>query len=57
LKEEGLVGLTRGMSPDVLHSDYFYALGYFAFETVKIAILNEHVKRKEFEDAVVSSSS
>jgi len=56
LKEEGFVGLTGGMSPRVLHSDYFSALGYFAFETAKITILNEYVKRKELEHVVVSSS-
>lgn len=56
MKEEGFVGLTRGMRPKVLHSDCFSALGYFAFETAKIAILNEYVKRKELEHVVVSSS-
>jgi len=45
------------MSPRVLHSDHFSAMGYFAFETAKIAILNEYVKRKELEDVVVSRSS
>lgn len=59
LKEEGWVGLTRGMGPRVLHSACFSALGYFAFETARVAILNEYVKRKQLEevDVVVSSSS
>ncbi|KAI5444241.1 Protein MITOFERRINLIKE 1, partial [Lathyrus oleraceus] len=56
LKEEGWVGFTRGMGPRVLHSACFSALGYFAFETARIAILNEYVKRKGLEDEVVSSS-
>jgi hypothetical protein len=42
LKEEGLVGFTRGMCPRVLHSACFSALCYFAFETARIAILNEY---------------
>jgi hypothetical protein len=59
LKEEGLVGFTRGMGPRVLHSACFSALGYFAFETARIAILNEYVKRKQLnlEDVVVVSGS
>ncbi|KAL2334852.1 hypothetical protein Fmac_016065 [Flemingia macrophylla] len=47
LKEEGWVGLTRGMGPRVLHSACFSALGYFAFETARLAILSEYLRRKE----------
>ncbi|PRQ24814.1 putative mitochondrial carrier domain-containing protein [Rosa chinensis] len=50
LKEEGLVGFTRGMGPRVLHSACFSALGYFAFETARLAILNEYIKRKELQE-------
>ncbi|EOA12759.1 hypothetical protein CARUB_v10028488mg [Capsella rubella] len=47
LKEEGLVGFTRGMGPRVLHSACFSAIGYFAFETARLTVLNEYLKRKE----------
>ncbi|XP_006854607.2 protein MITOFERRINLIKE 1, chloroplastic [Amborella trichopoda] len=47
LKEEGWMGLTRGMGPRVLHSACFAALGYFAFETAKLTFLHHHVSRKE----------
>ncbi|KAK9271153.1 hypothetical protein L1049_026742 [Liquidambar formosana] len=47
LKEEGWVGLTRGMGPRVLHSACFSALGYFAFETARLTILHQYLKRKE----------
>ncbi|OWM90764.1 protein MITOFERRINLIKE 1, chloroplastic [Punica granatum] len=47
LKEEGLVGFTRGMGPRVVHSACFSALGYFAFETARLSILHQYLKRKE----------
>ncbi|KAI4387954.1 hypothetical protein MLD38_000336 [Melastoma candidum] len=47
LKEEGLVGFTRGWGPRVVHSACFSALGYFAFETARLAILDQYIKRKE----------
>jgi len=47
LKEEGWVGLTRGMGPQVLHSACFSALGYFSFETTRLSILREYLRRKE----------
>ncbi|RAL46365.1 hypothetical protein DM860_015358 [Cuscuta australis] len=47
LKEEGWMGLTRGMGPRVLHSSLFSALGYFAFETARLTILEEYLKQKE----------
>uniref|UniRef100_A0A5B7BGP0 Mitochondrial substrate carrier family protein n=1 Tax=Davidia involucrata TaxID=16924 RepID=A0A5B7BGP0_DAVIN len=47
LKEEGWVGLTRGMGPRVLHSACFSALGYFAFETARLTILHQYLKHKE----------
>lgn len=50
LKEEGWVGFTRGMGPRVLHSACFSALGYFAFETARLAILNQYIKHKELQE-------
>lgn len=47
LKEEGLVGFTRGMGARVIHSACFSALGYFAFETARLTILDQYLKRKE----------
>ncbi|GAB2289996.1 Protein MITOFERRINLIKE 1, chloroplastic [Dionaea muscipula] len=47
LKEEGWVGFTRGMGPRVVHSSCFSALGYFAFETARLTILNQYIKQKE----------
>lgn len=47
LMEEGWVGFTRGMGPRVLHSACFSALGYFAFETARLSILDQYLKRKE----------
>ena len=41
------MGLTNGMGPRVLHSACFSALGYFAFETVRLSILQEYLRRKE----------
>lgn len=43
--EEGLVGLSRGIGPRVLHSACFAALGYCAFETAKLAILQCYLER------------
>ncbi|XP_030544054.1 protein MITOFERRINLIKE 1, chloroplastic [Rhodamnia argentea] len=47
LKEEGLVGFTRGMGPRVVHSACFSAIGYFAFETARLTILHQYLKHKE----------
>lgn len=47
LKEEGWVGLTRGMGPRITHSACFSALGYFAFETARLTILDQYLKHKE----------
>lgn len=55
LKEEGWVGLTRGMGPRVLHSACFSALGYFAFETARLSILREYLRSKELREVSVSS--
>ena len=54
LMEEGWVGFTRGMGPRVLHSACFSALGYFAFETARLAILNEYIKRKNLQQLAES---
>ncbi|KAF5942451.1 hypothetical protein HYC85_020093 [Camellia sinensis] len=47
LKEEGWVGLTHGMGPRITHSACFSALGYFAFETARLTILDQYLKHKE----------
>lgn len=47
LMEEGWMGLTRGIGPRVLHSACFSALGYFAFETARLAILNQYIERRK----------
>ncbi|CAN4081142.1 unnamed protein product [Withania somnifera] len=52
LKEEGWAGFTRGMGPRVLHSACFSALGYFAFETARLTILDQYLKHKELENFV-----
>ncbi|PHT50327.1 Protein MITOFERRINLIKE 1, chloroplastic [Capsicum baccatum] len=52
LKEEGWVGFTRGMGPRVLHSACFSALGYFAFETARLTILDQYLKHKELKNLV-----
>ncbi|OVA06138.1 Mitochondrial substrate/solute carrier [Macleaya cordata] len=54
LKEEGWVGLTRGMGPRVIHSACFAALGYFAFETARLTLLHQYLKRKESYEMVDS---
>ncbi|KAF7815884.1 protein MITOFERRINLIKE 1, chloroplastic [Senna tora] len=56
LKEEGWVGFTRGMGPRVLHSACFSALGYFAFETARLAILDQYLRRKGLVETSVSLS-
>ncbi|TKW19023.1 hypothetical protein SEVIR_5G470600v4 [Setaria viridis] len=42
--EEGLVGLYRGIGPRVLHSACFAAIGYCAFETARLAILQLYLE-------------
>lgn len=54
LKEEGWVGLTRGMAPRVIHSACFSALGYFAFETARLMVMQQYMKRKELAEANVA---
>ncbi|XP_054800088.1 protein MITOFERRINLIKE 1, chloroplastic [Prosopis cineraria] len=56
LKEESWIGLTRGMGPRVLHSACFSALGYFAFETARLAILHQYLRQKELSEISVSPS-
>lgn len=55
LKEEGWVGLTRGMGPRVLHSACFAALGYFAFETARLMLLNHYVSQRKEEMETVGA--
>ncbi|KAG6388577.1 hypothetical protein SASPL_150007 [Salvia splendens] len=57
LKEEGWVGFTRGMGPRVFYSACFSAIGYFAFETARLTILNEYIRRKELEVAAVPADA
>ncbi|ONK77542.1 uncharacterized protein A4U43_C02F7660 [Asparagus officinalis] len=47
LMEEGWKGLTRGVGPRVLHSACFSAIGYFAFETARMAILNQYIEQRK----------
>ncbi|MBA0632122.1 hypothetical protein Godav_000923 [Gossypium davidsonii] len=54
LKEEGWIGLTSGLGPRVVHSACFSALGYFAFETARLAILHQYLKHKEKELSKIS---
>ncbi|KZV16529.1 protein MITOFERRINLIKE 1, chloroplastic [Dorcoceras hygrometricum] len=49
LKEEGWVGFTRGMGPRVFYSACFSAIGYFAFETARLTIMDRYLKRKDLE--------
>ncbi|KAL7176221.1 hypothetical protein ACSBR2_029720 [Camellia fascicularis] len=56
LKEEGWVGLTRGMGPRITHSACFSALGYFAFETARLTILDQYLKHKESAELSVVST-
>lgn len=57
LKEEGWVGFTRGMGPRVFYSACFSAIGYFAFETARLTILNQYLKKKELEVAALSDAA
>lgn len=56
-KEEGWVGFTRGMGPRVVHSACFSAIGYFAFETARLAIMEQYLKHKDQSKEVVASGS
>lgn len=57
LKEEGWVGFTRGMGPRVLHSSCFSALGYFAFETARLTILEQYLKHKKLQTEALAPTS
>ncbi|KAK8597360.1 hypothetical protein V6N13_001973 [Hibiscus sabdariffa] len=54
LKEEGWIGLASGMGPRVVHSACFSALGYFAFETARLAILDQYLKHKDLSKVEVA---
>lgn len=56
MQEEGWIGLTRGMGPRVLHSACFAAIGYFAFETAKLAILDHYLRQKEASELASAST-
>ncbi|TYI67866.1 hypothetical protein E1A91_D08G048900v1 [Gossypium mustelinum] len=53
-KEEGWIGLTSGLGPRVVHSACFSALGYFAFETARLAILHQYLEHKVKELSKIS---
>lgn len=57
LKDEGWVGFTHGMGPRVFYSACFSAIGYFAFETARLTILNEYIRRKELEAAAAPTAA
>ncbi|CAO2181636.1 unnamed protein product [Urochloa humidicola] len=44
IADEGLMGLSRGIGPRVLHSACFAAIGYCAFETARLAILQLYLE-------------
>ncbi|KAL1820192.1 hypothetical protein ACET3Z_015061 [Daucus carota] len=50
LRDEGWVGFTHGMGPRVIHSACFSALGYFAFETARLAILHQYLSQKQLRE-------
>ncbi|KAB2005516.1 hypothetical protein ERO13_D11G252850v2 [Gossypium hirsutum] len=39
--------MASGLGPRVVHSACFSALGYFAFETARLAILHQYLEHKE----------
>lgn len=45
--EEGWRGLTTGVLPRILYSACFSALGYFAFETARLALAKRHLAKKK----------
>ncbi|XP_020111062.1 protein MITOFERRINLIKE 1, chloroplastic [Ananas comosus] len=53
--EEGWAGLGRGIGPRVLHSACFAAIGYCAFETARLAILQWYIQQRE--KAMVKSAA
>ncbi|KAL0351601.1 UNVERIFIED_CONTAM: protein MITOFERRINLIKE 1, chloroplastic [Sesamum calycinum] len=57
LKEEGWVGFTHGMGPRVFYSACFSAIGYFAFETARLTLLDQYMKRKELENVTLPSAA
>lgn len=52
--EEGWMGLTKGIVPRVLYSACFSALGYFAFETARLALVRRHLVKKKTGCLVVN---
>ncbi|CAI5524863.1 unnamed protein product [Closterium sp. Naga37s-1] len=45
-EEEGVLGLTRGMTPRILYNAAFSAIGFLAFETARSVLLQAHIERK-----------
>ncbi|CAO2834019.1 unnamed protein product [Amaranthus hypochondriacus] len=56
MRDEGWIGFSRGMGPRVVHSAGFSAIGYFAFETARLAIMEQYVKHKEQSKEMVASA-
>ncbi|KAL8124298.1 protein MITOFERRINLIKE 1, chloroplastic-like [Apium graveolens] len=54
LVEEGWFGFSHGMAPRIVHSACFSALGFFAFETARLTLLHQYLKRKELLEDNVS---
>ncbi|GJP47247.1 hypothetical protein CLOM_g6458 [Closterium sp. NIES-68] len=58
--EEGLRGLTRGMTSRILYNAAFSAIGFLSFETARSVLLQAHVERRARkqlqEDAKCQSS-
>ncbi|KAL2894197.1 Protein MITOFERRINLIKE 1 chloroplastic [Bienertia sinuspersici] len=55
LMEEGWIGFTRGMGPRVVHSACFSAIGYFAFETARLTIMEQYLKHKDQSKEIMAS--
>lgn len=45
------------MGPRFFHSACFSAVGYFAFETGRLTILNEYLRRKEDPEVTIDADS
>lgn len=52
--EEGWVGFTHGMAFGIVHSACFLAFGFFAFETARLTLLHQYLKRKQLQEANLS---
>ena len=48
MMDEGWIGFSRGIGPRVVHSAGFSAIGYFTFETARLAMMEQYIKHKEY---------